>query len=159
MKRIAVVSVLTLAALAWRPTPAAADLTGFIGVSPTPSSRSVKGVAISVGLVLVGFEFEYAKVSEDEAKGAPGLTTGMGNLMVVTPTVRVQLYGTAGLGLYHETYRDRGTTNLGTNLGGGVKVALAGPVKLRLDYRIFKLNGDPLYSRVQRFYGGLSLGF
>ncbi len=112
-----------------------------------------------MGLIVVGFEFEYGKTVEDEATGAPGLTTGMGNLMVMTPTVKVQLYGTTGGGLFHETYRDRGTTSFGTNVGGGVKLGLAGPIRLRLDYRIFNLNGDPLYKRVQRFYAGVSVSF
>ena len=40
-----------------------------------------------------------------------------------------------------------------------VKLALAGPLRLRLDYRVFRLNGNPLFKKVQRFYGGLSLSF
>jgi hypothetical protein len=98
-------------------------------------------------------------MKQDDLKGAPGLTTGMGNLMIMTPTQKVQLYATTGGGLFHEIYRTRGTTSFGTNIGGGVKIGLAGPIRLRLDYRIFKLNGDPLFTKYQRFYGGLSLSF
>jgi hypothetical protein len=158
MKRIGP-ALLALAFLAAVPAPAAADLTGFLGVSPSPASRPARGVSISVGLLIVGFEFEYAKISENEREAAPALTTGMGNLIVVTPTTKVQLYGTAGGGIFRERLRDFATTNVGTNIGGGAKIALAGPIKLRLDYRVFKLNGTPIVDRVQRFYTGLSLGF
>jgi len=159
MKRVVVTGVLSVLACIVRPAPAAADVTAFFGVSPSPSTRTTQGVAIGVGLIVVGFEFEYGKTKQDDLKGAPGLTTGMGNLMVMTPTQKVQLYATTGGGMFHEIYRTRGTTNFGTNVGGGVKLGLAGPIRLRLDYRVFKLNGDPLFTKVQRFYGGLSLSF
>ena len=107
----------------------------------------------------MGFEFEYAKIVEDETTAAPELTTGMGNLMVMTPSHKVQLYATTGGGLFHERYRDFTTTNFGANVGGGVKIALAGPIRLRIDYRVFSLNGTPITKHVQRFYGGLSLSF
>jgi hypothetical protein len=40
-----------------------------------------------------------------------------------------------------------------------MKVRLAGPVRLRLDYRVFNLRGSPRYSTPQRFYAGLNLSF
>ena len=171
MKRWVVIAFLTCGVLALRPPPAAADLTAFWGVSwrpveqcqscsPTVSpSKSTKGIAIGVGLIVVGFEFEYSKIAEDELAGLPGLATGMGNLVVMTPTYKLQLYGTTGGGLFHETYRDRGTTSFGSNIGGGVKIGLAGPIRLRVDYRVFNLNGDPLFKRVKRLYGGVSISF
>jgi hypothetical protein len=45
------------------------------------------------------------------------------------------------------------------NTGGGVKVALVGPVRLRLDYRVFKLAGGALNSPAHRVYAGLNLKF
>jgi opacity protein-like surface antigen len=159
MRQAFLIFVLTGLSLTVRPLPAAADVTAFFGVSPTPATRTTQGVAVGLGLVVVGFEFEYGKTRQDDAKGAPGLTTGMGNLMVMTPTHKVQLYATTGGGLFHEIYRTRGTTSFGTNVGGGVKIALAGPIRMRFDYRVFKLNGDPLFKNVHRFYGGLSLSF
>ena len=33
-------------------------------------------------------------------------------------------------------------TGFGTNVGGGVKIDLVGPLRLRLDYRVFKLTDD-----------------
>jgi hypothetical protein len=159
MKRYALIAAWMLLALLVRPALAAADLTAFWGVSPTPASRTAKGVAIGLGLLVVGFEFEYGRIVEDETQAAPELTTGMGNLMVMTPTFKIQLYGTAGGGLYHERFRDYTNTSFGTNVGGGVKIALAGPIRLRVDYRVFSLNGTPILNRVHRVYGGLSLSF
>ena len=37
--------------------------------------------------------------------------------------------------------RTRPETNVGINVGGGVKMTLAGPLRLRLDYRVFTLKG------------------
>jgi hypothetical protein len=159
MKRVFCVGALALSILLTLPRSAAADLTAFYGFSPTPEKRSTKGIAIGISLLIVGFEFEYGKTSEDESEAAPGLTTGMGNVMVMTPTYKVQLYGTIGGGVFHESYRDRGTTSFGTNFGGGVKFALVGPLRARIDYRVFNLRGDPLFKNVQRFYGGVSLSF
>jgi hypothetical protein len=45
------------------------------------------------------------------------------------------------------------------NTGGGVKISLLGPVKARVDYRVFKLRGDPLHSTVHRLYAGVNLAF
>jgi opacity protein-like surface antigen len=160
MKRFAAAAGLALACLTMLPASAAADVTAFLGAATTPSSRPAKGIAIGIGLILVGFEFEYAIISEEEKDAAPALTTGMGNLVLMTPTNKLQFYGTTGGGLFRERYRERNATNFGTNIGGGVKVALAGPIKLRVDYRIFRLNGTQvLYKTVKRMYAGLSLSF
>lgn len=159
MLRISAIALLVVGVLVLHPASAAADLTGFFGVSSTPSSRSAKGVAIGIGLVIVGFEFEYSKISEDESKAAPSLTTGMGNIVFMTPSFKLQLYGTTGAGLYHEEWRDFGTTHFARNIGGGAKIALFGPIRARIDYRVFSLSGTPIVKRYQRVYGGLSLSF
>ncbi len=54
---------------------------------------------------------------------------------------KVQLYATLGGGYYRIRYEpiDLQKTGFGTNLGGGVKIDLVGPLRLRLDYRVFKL--------------------
>src|SRR4051794_26882436 len=84
--------------------PARADLTAFIGLSPNPEQHAVKGLAIGAGLVIVGFEIEYAHLGEDVDKGIPSLTTGSGNLLVQTPVPihGWQFYATLGGGLYRE---------------------------------------------------------
>jgi hypothetical protein len=143
------------------PSVAFADLTAFIGVTATPSNRPVRGFAGGIMLVIVGFEFEYADTSEDEIETAPSLRTGMGNLIVQTPfpISGLQFYGTVGGGFYRERFGDEGETSLGGNAGGGVKVTLAGPLRLRFDYRVFTLRGDAVHRRPHRVYAGLNLAF
>ena len=120
MRRLGLIAALCLAGVVLFPRPASADLTAFWGVSPDPSSRSAKGVAIGLGLLVVGFEFEYSQVVEDELNGAPSLTTGMGNIVFMTPTVKLQLYATTGGGLYREQFRDFTTTHFVSNAGGEI---------------------------------------
>jgi opacity protein-like surface antigen len=145
--------------------PAFADLTAFLGVSPTPERRLLRGAAVGMGLLVVGFEFEFAAISADEELGAPSLKTGMANVLVQTPVPvgRFQFYGTVGGGLYRERLKttaiDHSETSFGSNIGGGAKMTLAGPLRLRLDYRLFNLHGDPLHDKVHRFYAGLNLAF
>jgi hypothetical protein len=43
-------------------------------------------------------------------------------------------------------------TNFATNIGGGVKVGLMGPVRLRVDYRMFRLTGGALNSPAHHIY-------
>ena len=47
------------------PPPPFADLTAFLGTNTTPSRRATRGLAIGMGLLIVGFEFEYASTDED----------------------------------------------------------------------------------------------
>jgi opacity protein-like surface antigen len=144
------------------PASAFADLTAFLGVNGTPSSRTVRGFSGGLSLVIVGFEFEYANTSEDEEELAPGLKTYMVNGFVQTPfpIAGMQFYGTAGGGVFQESLFGDSETNVGMNVGGGVKVNVVGPLRLRLDYRIFTLRGDDVrHSRPQRFYAGLNLKF
>ena len=149
------------AAILLFPATAAADLTAFIGSTMTPDNRLNRGFSIGAGLVIVGFEFEYANTSEEPEDLAPGLRTFMFNGLLQTPIpiAGMQFYGTAGAGVYHETLLDVSETNVGINIGGGVKVSLVGPLRLRFDYRVFTLQGDPRHSKPQRFYAGVNLKF
>lgn len=150
-----------LAALLLLPSVARADITAFLGANPTPSNRVVRGLSGGVGLLIVGFEFEYADTSEDLDEAAPGLRTYMFNGLLQTPADigGVQFYATAGGGMYRERLAAQSETHVGINIGGGVKMKLAGPLRLRLDYRVFTLRGSPLHDRPQRFYAGLNLRF
>lgn len=146
--------------------PARADLTGFLGVTPTPTSRTNGGFSAGTGFVIVAFEFEYSATKEDltSAEIAPALKTYMFNGLLQTPIpiARTQFYGTIGGGVYHETLSTQplgDQTNIGTNIGGGAKITLAGPLRLRLDYRVFTLHGSPRHTPVQRFYAGINLKF
>jgi hypothetical protein len=143
------------------PATSWADATAFIGSGRTPSNRMARGFAAGVGLLIVGFEFEYANTKEDLRNAAPQLRTFMFNGLLQTPfpILGLQFYGTAGGGIYRETLASLSETNVGGNVGGGVKMSLAGPLRLRFDYRVFTLRGSPLYQRPQRFYAGLNLKF
>src|SRR5215210_5198854 len=143
------------------PATAAADATAFLGSNRTPSTRLVKGFAAGVGLLIAGFEFEYANTNEDLVKAAPRLQTFMFNGLLQTPVPigGLQFYGTAGGGVFRETFQALSETNVGINVGGGVKMSLARPLRLRFDYRVFTLRGSPLYSKPQRFYAGINLKF
>jgi len=140
-------------------TPAYADFTLFLGANTTPANRLVRGGALGAGLVIVGFELEYAATSEDPAAAAPSLKTGMGNVLLQTPFSSFQPYLTTGAGVFNETLGAHSETNFGLNSGGGVKVALAGPLRLRVDYRVFKLGSGALNSPAHRLYAGLNLKF
>lgn len=143
------------------PAAAFADATAFLGVNTTPSNRTTKGFAIGVTVLVVGVEFEYSDTSEDLEALAPSLRVGSGNLLVQTPfpIAGMQFYGTAGGGVYRERLDTRQETNFAANIGGGVKVSLLGPLKLRVDYRLFTLKGSPLHDTQQRIYAGLNLMF
>lgn len=143
------------------PSAASADVTAFLGTTPTPSNRLATGFSGGIGLVIVGFEFEYSHTREDLEERAPSLRTYMVNGLLQTPfpVAGMQFYATAGGGLYRETLDDDSETNVGINVGGGVKVTLAGPLRLRLDYRVFTLQGDPRHSKPQRLYAGLNIKF
>jgi opacity protein-like surface antigen len=141
--------------------PAWADLTAFLGITTTPENRVARGFSAGLGLLIVGFEFEYANTPEDDDNPLPGLRTWSGNVLLQTPVDLggVQLYGTAGFGAYHEELGNAGETNAAVNLGGGAKIKLVGPLRLRLDYRVFQLQGSPLYETYHRFYAGANLRF
>ena len=47
---------------------ARADVTGFIGVNTTPANRQVSGFAAGLGLLIVGFEFEYTDTTEQPGR-------------------------------------------------------------------------------------------
>jgi hypothetical protein len=147
--------------LACMATPAFADATLFIGTSSTPANRQMKGFAFGIGLLVVAFEFEYANTSEEPLDAAPALRTGMGNILLQTPfaIMGLQPYFTSGGGVYRETLDTRQETNFGVNSGGGVKISLVGPIRARVDYRVFKLRGDPLHDTVHRLYAGLNVKF
>jgi opacity protein-like surface antigen len=158
-RRLTMSFVLVCALLAGSATPARADITAFLGLTPTPERHALKGIGIGVGLLIVGFEFEFAHIGEDTTERLPGLKTYSGNVLVQTPTDGVQLYGTTGVEGYREILGSHQETHFGTNIGGGAKIRLVGPLRVRLDYRIFKLQGSPLHSVYQRFYVGGNLKF
>ena len=159
MRRIRAAGIAALLSLA--AAPAWADATAFIGANTTPANRSVKGISVGTGLLVLGFEVEYAKTTDEDTFAAPKLTTGTGNVLLQTPGsfYGFQPYVIAGAGLYRERLGTHQDTSFLTNTGGGVKVNLVGPIRLRVDYRVFKLGSGALYSPAHRIYAGLNLKF
>ena len=141
--------------------PALADITVFIGANTTPANRQVRGVALGAGLLVVAFEFEYANTTDEPTSLAPSLKTGMGNVLFQTPLafMGIQPYFTTGAGIYREELGTHQDTSVGFNTGGGAKITLIGPVRLRVDYRVFKLGSGALSSPAHRVYAGLNLRF
>jgi hypothetical protein len=148
-------ATLSVASTVW------ADATVFIGTATAPSNRTTRGFALGAGLLVIGFEFEYGSTVEDLQDAAPSLRTGMGNLLIQTPVaiLGLQPYFTTGGGIYRESLGGLSETNFGINNGGGVKISLIGPVRARVDYRVFNLRGSPLEDTVQRWYVALNLKF
>jgi opacity protein-like surface antigen len=155
---------------------ARADLTAFIGAQSNPSTRMTRGVSGGSGFLIVAFEGEYAQAGGDDeclvpagaTPCAPSVRTVMFNGLVQTPKgilPKVQLYATVGGGYYRIRFEpiDLQKTGFGTNLGGGVKIDLVGPLRLRLDYRVFKLTDQfddrGIESTSQRFYAGANIAF
>jgi hypothetical protein len=150
-------SVITVAL----PRAAAADATAFLGLGTSPTTRSARGFAIGAGLLILALEFEYSSTAQDPNTNSPSLRVGSFNGLLQTPfeIAGIQFYATAGGGIFREVLGTAATTNFAVNTGGGAKISLVGPLRLRVDYRVFKLNGSPLHSRPQRFYVGLNLKF
>jgi opacity protein-like surface antigen len=141
--------------------PAAADLTAFIGTTTTPESRMARGFALGAGILVLGFEFEYSNTGDDVDARAPALRTTMGNVLLQTPVAIAgfQPYVTAGAGIFREELEAHEETGFATNFGGGVKVSLVGPLRLRIDYRGFNLGKSALDATAHRVYAGLNLRF
>ena len=153
---------LALALLTLAPSPARADIVGFLGSNLTPSSQPIYGAALSINILVVCLEFEFANSPEDLSRGLPGQITGMASVQFVTPTGRVQAYGGAGIGAGWESLTGfNSALRTARSIGGGVKIGLAGPLGVRVDYRVMTLNnslGVDTATR-QRFYVGLNLHF
>ena len=156
MKRALICAMVLFAA-----APVWADATVFLGANLTPTNRAVRGGALGAGLLIIGFEGEYAFTPDDPEAAAPSLVTGSGNILVQTPfpILGFQPYLTTGAGLYQEKLGVLQDTGFLLNTGGGVKISLVGPLRLRVDYRVFKLGSDALYSPAHRIYAGINLKF
>ena len=154
------VALLLLGVLLAGTPRAEADLTAFLGANTTPTNRPVRGVAAGLSLLFLGVEFEYSDTKADEA-GNARRRAGMFNVLAQTPTVYgLQFYATAGAGLYREEGAALLETGGATNTGGGVKIGLIGPLRMRFDYRVFQLRGESSPNKVHhRFYTGANLAF
>jgi hypothetical protein len=143
------------------PSRTFADVTVFVGANTSPANRQVKGAAVGAGLLIVAFEFEYADTTEDPAAAAPSLKTGMGSVLLQTPVafMGVQPYFATGGGFYQEDLGARTDRGVAVGTGGGAKISLVGPLRLRVDYRVIKLGSGALTSPTHRIYAGVNLKF
>ena len=158
--RISAIAFAVLCLVCLLPQPASADATLFLGTTTSPTHRPVKGFAVGMSLLVVGFEFEYGNTAEDDTLLAPSLKTTSGNVFAQTFGLPgFVLYATTGAGFYRERLGPDQETNFVMNNGGGVKVSLMGPIRARVDYRVFSLKGNPQHATVQRVYAGLNLAF
>ncbi len=139
---------------------AEADLTAFLGSNTTPTNRPVRGLAVGMSLLIVGLEFEYSDTRADEM-GNARRHAGMFNVLAQTPTLYgLQFYATVGAGLYREEGAELLETSAATNTGGGVKIGLVGPLRMRFDYRVFQLRGESSPNKTHhRFYTGVNIAF
>ena len=140
--------------------PASADLTVFAGQA-TPD-RVTRGAALGISLRPVGLEFEYAGMPAAGSDSDPTRQTGLFNLVLSAPVDRrrrLELYGAVGGGLYRERTGPHARTNLAAGAGAGVNIALRGPFRLRIDYRLLVLRGARVDRRPRRVYAGLNLLF
>ena len=152
--------LVALAILLCASVPARADLTVFAGLQGSPVIRPTTGISLGFGVLLVGWEVEIARVTEELEDRAPSISAGTGSVYVQNPVPigGVQLYAIAGAGLYRERLGALEQTDVHLALGGGAKIELVAPLKLRLDYRYFRLR-DAIKPDAQRLYAGLTLGF
>jgi hypothetical protein len=143
------------------PAAAHADLTVFLGRNTAGDEGSTtRGFAFGASVLMVGFEFEYGSTSEDQTRGVPSLKTTTGTVFLQTFGIpAVQLYIGTGGGVYRERLATDEETAFVLGTGGGGKIKLAGPLRVRVDYRIFNLKGNPRHDTVQRIYVGANLAF
>ena len=175
------VVLLGLAALLWHATPALAqrrppplapmhsDVTAFVGVM-VPQARRAVGGAFGGGGSMVRFEIEYSGTVGSATLTRPSAGAISVNVLVQsTPSIHgLQFYGTGGFGLFGETFEGGAGSGevLAKNFGVGAKIVLAGPLRLRLDYRLFVLGDAPdaspglvLQQHPQRLSAGLNFTF
>jgi hypothetical protein len=152
--------VLAFAMLVAVPSLAAADATVFLGRNSAGDHRStVRGFSFGASVLIIGFEFEYANTSENQEDATPSLRTTTGNVALQTIGTAFQAYFTTGFGYYREQLGIDEETDYLFNTGGGAKIRLAGPLRARVDYRVFKLKGNPRHETVHRIYAGANFAF
>nr|MCU0257085.1 hypothetical protein [Vicinamibacterales bacterium] len=134
--RVLIRLLLATAVLALAAPEARADLTAFAGFGTSPTVRPSVGVSGGLTLVIVGWEFEYARTSDelgDDGEVAPAVRTYMGSVFVQNPVPigGLTFYALAGAGVYREIYGidtsdEDAITGFATTVGGGVKIELTG---------------------------------
>jgi hypothetical protein len=168
MKRPSIRIALVGALILMSPVSARADGTVLVGLMTLDGPRPSIGVAFGYCPSVAGFEIEYLGTLGGESADHSSAGGIVGNLIVQPMTIgNLQFFAVGGFGLWGETFADgRGTGALSAkDIGGGVKIGIAGRLRLRLDYRLLLLgdpegaSGVPSTTRPQRFSAGLHLVF
>ena len=113
-RTIAPAMALTVLFLAGSARPAHADITAFLGLSPTPERHFLRGFSGGLSLLIVGFEFEYSNWRRRHRPAA-----GTQDLFRQRARANAnrnhghQFYATAGAGGYRETLGDAEETHVG----------------------------------------------
>jgi hypothetical protein len=145
-----------------QPVPEGAITLGFYSPS---APQPFLGAAFGFTSGSHALEVEYAGTGTNSDCSAASITL---HLLIQTPLTigRARIYGTAGLGMYGETYGGgHGSGELSAIVvGSGAKLPLAGPLNLRWDYRVFLVRreaSDPRHGAAppQRLAVGFSFGF
>jgi hypothetical protein len=168
MRTVIVRAGLIVMLLAAAAAPASADATLSFGLQTTSAPHPTIAIAWGRWPGTVGFELEYAGTVGRATEARPSVGTITVNALVLTP-VRVRsarVYALAGFGLYGEQGGGRGSGEVAAkDIGVGMKIPLSGPLKFRLDYRLFLLGpgdgspGSPRSHHPRRLSAAISLRF
>lgn len=138
MRRLLSGAAWLLALVLMNPVSARADATVLVGLTSVEGLRPSLGWSFSYRPSAVGVEVEYLTTTPGNYS-AGGI---FGSVIVMPVTIsNVQIFVLGGVGVWGEGFKGGKRTGVlsAANVGGGVLVGLVGPVRLRLDYRLFRL--------------------
>jgi hypothetical protein len=138
MRRLLSRAAWLVALVLMNPVSARADATVLVGLTSVDALRPSYGFSFGYRPSAVGFEIEYLSTTPGDYSAG-----GIFASLIVQPVTisKVQIFAVGGVGVWGEGFaggKRTGVLNAG-NVGGGVLVPLAGPLRLRLDYRLFLL--------------------
>ena len=142
--------------------PASADITGFLGANTTPDNRPVKGVPSAPAFWSSASSSNMPPPirmtpNGERRRSRPAWATCCCRRR--SPIFGLQPYFTTGGGVYRERLASTRHTGFGLNTGGGVKISLAGPMRLRSTTGCSNWEAARCYSPAHRFYAGINLKF
>lgn len=147
---------------------------GILSFGPTVSTQARPTVAASFGTFIenscLGWELEFADTLGNGNPGRRSMGTFGASFLVQSPIrrERLRVYGAVGFGIFGGDLPDgRASGEVSyTNFGGGLKLNMAGPLLIRVDYRVVRLGEAPdanpaLYEHThfQRVLVGIGLAF
>lgn len=142
MRRVLNRFALLAAIVIMTPASARADGTVLLGLTSAGTLRPSFGFSFGYRPSAVGVEVEYLSTFPQQSPGGYSAGGIFGSVIVQPVTIsHLEIFAVGGVGVWGEGFKGgkrTGVLNAG-NVGGGVLVALAGPLKLRLDYRLFLL--------------------